>query len=78
MHLFVRLPAGSDDREFSRAARARGIAVTPLSFFSERRPQQNGLLLGYAGLTPAQIRTGTQQLAAVLESFHRRRKRSEA
>jgi len=40
--------------------------------------QENGLLLGYAGLTPAQIRTGTQQLASVLESFRRGRTRSEA
>jgi GntR family transcriptional regulator/MocR family aminotransferase len=78
MHLVGRLPARIADREVSRAARARGIAVTPLSFFSERRPQENGLLLGYAGLTPAQIRTGTQQLASVLESFRRGRTRSEA
>jgi GntR family transcriptional regulator/MocR family aminotransferase len=80
MHLVASLPSGVDDREVSRAARARGLSVTPLSFFSERRPHHNGLLLGYAALTPAQIRSGTQQLAAVLEPFVRAaaRRRSEA
>jgi len=71
MHLVGSLPAGVDDREVSRAARAHGIAATPLSFFAESR-HCSGLLLGYAGLTPAQIEKGTQQLAAVLEPLVRR------
>ncbi len=78
MHLVGSLRAGISDREVSRAARARGLAVTPLSFFAERRPHPNGLLLGYAGLTSAQIRTGTQQLAATLEPFVRAARRRPA
>jgi GntR family transcriptional regulator/MocR family aminotransferase len=77
MHLVGWLPVGVDDREVSRAARARGIAATPLSFFAERRPRRQGLLLGYAGLTPVQIETGTRQLAAALEPLVRRAARTK-
>ena len=72
MHLVGALPAGVDDREVSRAAGAHGVVATPLSFFAESRPSRSGLLLGYAGLTAEQIRTGTEQLAAVLEPMVRR------
>ena len=48
------------------------------SAMSSFRRRRHALLLGCAGLTAAQIRTGTQQLAAILESFRRGRKRSEA
>jgi GntR family transcriptional regulator/MocR family aminotransferase len=72
MHLVGSLPAGVDDREASRAARARGIVATPLSFFAEVRPPRHGLLLGYAGLTSPQIGRGTQELAASLEPLARK------
>jgi GntR family transcriptional regulator/MocR family aminotransferase len=71
MHLVGWLPRGTNDWEGSRAARARGVAATPLSFFAECRPRPNGLLLGYAGLTPAQIAAGARQLAAALEPLCR-------
>ena len=66
MHLVGHLPAGVDDREASRAARANGIVVAPLSFFSEGRQHRNALLLGYAGLTAGQIAAGTKRLATTL------------
>jgi GntR family transcriptional regulator/MocR family aminotransferase len=66
MHLVGWLPSGVDDREASRAARASGIVVTPLSFFSEGRQPRNAFLLGYAGLTPEQITAGTKRLATTL------------
>jgi len=72
MHLVGSLPAGVDDREVSRAARAQGIVAMPLSFFFASRPHRSGLLLGYAGLTAAQMARGTQQLAAVLGPLVRR------
>jgi GntR family transcriptional regulator/MocR family aminotransferase len=74
MHLVGRLPAGVDDREASRAARANGIVVAPLSFFSEGRQHRNALLLGYAGLTAGQIAAGTKRLAATLRPLAQRAK----
>jgi len=71
MHLVGWLPAGVNDREVSRAARARGVVAPPLSFFAESRPHRSGLLLGYAALTAAQIESGTRQLAAALDPLVR-------
>jgi GntR family transcriptional regulator/MocR family aminotransferase len=72
MHLVGRLPAGVDDREATRAARADGIIVAPLSFFSEGRQHRNALLLGYAGLTAAQLTAGTKRLAITLRPLAQR------
>jgi GntR family transcriptional regulator/MocR family aminotransferase len=66
MHLVGWLPPDVDDREATRAAKACGIVVAPLSFFMSHRPDRSGLLLGYAGLTPAQIAAGSRRLAAAL------------
>jgi GntR family transcriptional regulator / MocR family aminotransferase len=77
MHLVGWLPRGVDDREASRAARAGGVVVTPLSFFSEGRQHRNALLLGYAGLTPEQIAAGTKRLATTLRPLVQRVKRAD-
>jgi GntR family transcriptional regulator/MocR family aminotransferase len=72
MHLVGWLPPHVDDREATRAARACGIIVAPLSFFASHQPHRSGLVLGYAGLTPAQITAGTKRLAAALQPLARR------
>jgi GntR family transcriptional regulator/MocR family aminotransferase len=72
MHLVGLLPAGVDDREAARAARARGIVATPLSWFAESPLRRRGLLLGYAGLTEPDIGQGVRQLAEALAPLVRR------
>jgi len=73
MHLVGWLPARADDVAIAERAAAGGVHVYPLSRCAadegrhppDRRP---GLLLGYAALTPAQIREGVRKLAAALRA----------
>jgi GntR family transcriptional regulator/MocR family aminotransferase len=55
-----------DDREASRRAAARGIAVPPLSDYWIGRPRRQGLMLGYATLPEAAIEPAIVRLAAAL------------
>jgi GntR family transcriptional regulator / MocR family aminotransferase len=77
LHVMVRLRGVAPAREaaiVSRAA-AAGVGVySPASFYlaPERRPEA-ALLLGYAGLTPEQIRHGIARLARVLLDAQRAR-----
>jgi GntR family transcriptional regulator / MocR family aminotransferase len=73
MHLVGWLPPGIDDRAATRAARAEGIMVAPLSFFARVRRRRGALLLGYAGLTPEQIVSGARRLAHALKPLARAR-----
>ncbi|HWF86727.1 MAG TPA: PLP-dependent aminotransferase family protein [Vicinamibacterales bacterium] len=72
MHLTGWLPPGVDDRLATRAARAEGVVVAPLSFFAQVRRRRGALLLGYAGLSPEQIASGTKRLAKALETLARK------
>jgi GntR family transcriptional regulator/MocR family aminotransferase len=54
-----------DDREVSQQASRRGIDAPPLSRYYLARPR-SGLVLGYAGLTPDEIRRGVRELAKVV------------
>lgn len=51
-----------------RAALEHGIGLYPISPFYMARPRRAGLVMGYAALTPADIRTGVRRFAAVLAS----------
>jgi GntR family transcriptional regulator/MocR family aminotransferase len=55
-----------DDREASRRAEARGIAVPPLSDYWIGRPRRQGLMLGYATLSEAAIEPAMARLAEAL------------
>jgi GntR family transcriptional regulator/MocR family aminotransferase len=66
MHLVGWLPPGADDRAASAAAAAAGVDVPPLTAFRARGRGPGGLLLGYAGLSPGEIRDGVRRLAAAL------------
>jgi GntR family transcriptional regulator/MocR family aminotransferase len=55
-----------DDREASRRAAARGIAVPPLSDYWIGRPQRQGLMLGYATLPEPAIEPAMERLAQAL------------
>src|SRR5262249_6025707 len=55
-----------DDREASRRAADRGMAVPPLSDYWIGRPRRQGLMLGYANLPESQIEPAMARLAEAL------------
>ena len=66
MHLSAFLPEGVDDVEFTRRAAVAGVSVRPLSICYLQPPKRGGLILGYGGATPAQIRDGVRILKQLL------------
>jgi GntR family transcriptional regulator/MocR family aminotransferase len=50
-----------------RRAEAAGVGVYPVGRFYLKEPRRAGLVLGYAGLTEAEIRTGIRRFAEALE-----------
>jgi len=52
------------ERAIAERAAAGGVHVYPLSRCSVGKSPRPGLLLGYAALTPAQIREGVRKLAS--------------
>lgn len=69
MHLSVRLDAPLADVDVSRAARAHGLFLSPLSAFCLDTPdaaRYNGFLLGYAEASPAAADAQMQTLARVV------------
>jgi GntR family transcriptional regulator/MocR family aminotransferase len=65
LHLVGWLPPGTDDRAVSGAAAGIGIETPPLSAYRVRPSRRSGLLLGYGGVNPRQIRDGVRALAGV-------------
>jgi GntR family transcriptional regulator/MocR family aminotransferase len=68
MHLTALLPEGVDDIALTRRAAAAGISVRPLSVCYLKPPRRGGLILGYGGATPEQIREGVRILKSLLTS----------
>ncbi len=66
MHLRGFLPAGANDREASRALGEAGVIAAPLSLYAMRHAPPPGLVLGYSGTNPRQIREGVRKVAEVL------------
>lgn len=66
--LFVcaRLMRGADDIGLAEALRAEGVQVSALRRYYERPTHDRGLLLGYAGYRPDELREGVRKLAHVL------------
>ncbi len=60
------LPVGVDDVRVSKMAAEVGIKAVPLSRQSLEPLPRGGLLLGFAGTTVEGIRSGVQDLAAIL------------
>ncbi len=70
LHLILALPAGVDDEVVARHALQKGVLTRPLSaYYSERAQARSGLLLGYAGVSPAEIRPAFDTLAAVIGKY---------
>ena len=66
LHLAALLPPGVSDVVVAQRAAAKGILVTPLSSCCFRPPERGGLILGYGGITPRDIREGVQHLSSCL------------
>ncbi len=67
MHLAVWLPAGMSARAVAQRAAASGLPVLPISHFSQRALQRDGLVLGFANSSPQELRAGTHTLALALQ-----------
>jgi GntR family transcriptional regulator/MocR family aminotransferase len=67
LHVVGWLAPGLDDGLVAREAAAEGVDVWPLSLHSLYPYPRPALLLGYASLTPREIRAGVQRLARGLE-----------
>jgi GntR family transcriptional regulator/MocR family aminotransferase len=66
LHLMGWLGEGEDDRQASQAAARAGVEVPPLSHYCVERRRRGGLLLGYAGSEPRQIREAVRRLSSAL------------
>jgi GntR family transcriptional regulator/MocR family aminotransferase len=67
MHLIGWLPEKMNDQVVSRRAARAGVDVRPLSFYSIETTQRPGLLMGYTGISLAEIRGGVRKLASALD-----------
>lgn len=66
LHLVGRLPDGTDDTAIAERALQQGIHVWPLSIHHYHPGGASALLLGYAGTTKRDMRTGFEVLAKAL------------
>jgi GntR family transcriptional regulator/MocR family aminotransferase len=66
LHLVGWLPDGRDDRAASAAAAGAGVEAPALSSYRVEGRGRGGLLLGYAGFEPGQIRDAVRRLGSVL------------
>lgn len=73
LHTIGHLPRGLSELGVAKAADERGITTSPISRFSIAPVNVNGLVLGFGGITPAEIDAGVDVLADVLAGQLRRR-----
>jgi GntR family transcriptional regulator/MocR family aminotransferase len=69
IHCVGWLPRGMDDRAVVRQAANYDLHLTPISSFSIEPLARKGLLLGYGGFTPRELRAGVRRLGALLGSI---------
>jgi GntR family transcriptional regulator/MocR family aminotransferase len=67
LHVFVRLPDGSDDVAVQALAAEQGIFVVPLSTLDLLDGPDRGLIVGYGRLPAGRIEPGVGTLATVLQ-----------
>jgi GntR family transcriptional regulator/MocR family aminotransferase len=67
MHLVVWLPSGMSAQAIAQRAAASGLHILPISQFSLRSLQRDGLVLGFASASPQELRAGVQTLALALQ-----------
>jgi GntR family transcriptional regulator/MocR family aminotransferase len=66
LHLVAWLRAGLSAQAVARQAAAHGLQIPLLSRFSLRPLQRDGLMLGFAGANPDELRAGVRTLARAL------------
>ncbi|WP_417276675.1 PLP-dependent aminotransferase family protein [Castellaniella sp.] len=70
LHLILALPEGVDDILVVRDALQQGVVTRALStYYLERTRARSGLLLGYAGVSPEEIRPAFDTLARVINTY---------
>ena len=78
LHTIARLPGHLSEIAVARAAAARGIVVSPIARFSIEPVEVNGLVLGFGGIRPPEIRAGVGALGEVLRGLVRPRRAAGA
>ena len=68
MHLVAWLPSGMSGQAVARRAAASGLYLLPISQFSQRTLQRDGLVLGFASASPQELRAGVHTLALALQA----------
>jgi GntR family transcriptional regulator/MocR family aminotransferase len=68
MHLVVWLPSGMSAQAAAQRAAASGLHILPISHFSLRPLQRDGLVLGFASASPQELRAGVHMLALALQA----------
>lgn len=74
LHTIGHLPAHLSEIAVARAAAERGIVVSPIARFSIAPAPVNGLVLGFGGVRPPEIRAGVAVLGEVLDGLARPRR----
>jgi GntR family transcriptional regulator / MocR family aminotransferase len=67
MHLVGWLASGSNDAALSARLREAGVDASPLSRYALLPLARGGLVLGWAGYAPSEIRRGVERLSTVLK-----------
>ncbi len=71
MQLSATLSPGLADHRVRDAAARQGVEVAALSAYYLERSRGNGLVFGFGGVRPSEMRAGTRRLARALESVAR-------
>lgn len=69
MHLVAWLKKGLKDKDVAKKALEHGVYAPPLSFYCMNAKLRDGIILGYTGITPAEILAGVKRLQEVFESY---------
>jgi GntR family transcriptional regulator/MocR family aminotransferase len=66
LHAHLELPETINAEDIVLQARKSGVNISTLESYYLERPEVNGLLLGYGGLSLEEIRTGASKLAQII------------
>lgn len=69
LHTVATLAAALPERAVAAAAAARGVVVAPIGRFAIEQVASNGLVLGFGGVRPHEIRAGMRILGEVLRAM---------
>ncbi|MEW6125845.1 MAG: PLP-dependent aminotransferase family protein [Acidobacteriota bacterium] len=69
MHLVAWLKGNLNAVEIAEMALQNGVYVSPISFYCIKAKLREGILLGYTGINPTEIRRGAKRLQMILQSL---------